>query len=63
MTERAAVMFVDAVLNLKEGSNSDRQEADFTAFTASAKTWLAATPKPAMSDEERTRRSRIAARR
>ena len=51
----AARKFVDAMLTLKEAALApDTEEADFTAFTANAKTWLAATPKPEMSEEART---------
>ncbi|TSA41214.1 MAG: hypothetical protein D4R57_00865 [Verrucomicrobiales bacterium] len=46
--------FIDAVLTLKAAALvPDTEEADFAAFTASAKTWLAATPKPEMPDDAR----------
>ena len=46
-----AMMFVDAVLRLKEVEFTE--EADFDAFTANAKTWLEAKSKPEMSDDAR----------
>ncbi|TSA40458.1 MAG: tetratricopeptide repeat protein [Verrucomicrobiales bacterium] len=56
-TRRGSSKFVEAVLILREAALApDTEEADFAAFTASAKTWLAATPKPAMSDDARTQK-------
>ena len=51
----AATMFIDALLTLKaaEFAPDPEEEADFAAFTASAKSWLNATPKPEMSDDAR----------
>jgi len=50
-----ATKFIDGVLILKEAELApDTEGDDFAAFTASAKTWLVATPKPEMSDEART---------
>ena len=52
--ESAAIKFVDAVLTLKAAALApDTEETDFAAFTVSAKTWLAATPKPEMPDDAR----------
>jgi len=54
-SEHFAMMFVDAVLTLKEAALApDTEEADFATFAASAKTWLETTPKPEMSEEART---------
>jgi tetratricopeptide (TPR) repeat protein len=57
-TERDAALFIDAVLILKKAelaaNNEDTEEANFAKFTADAKIWLVAMPKPAMSDEART---------
>jgi hypothetical protein len=54
-TEHYAMMFVDALLNLKAAASApDTEEADFAAFAAGAKTWLVATSKPAMPDEALT---------
>ena len=55
-----AMMFADAVLTLKEvalkalKAAEPEEDTEFAAFTANAKTWLAATSKPEMSDEART---------
>ena len=52
---RSAQIFIDALLILKDSALvPDTEAADFAAFTVEAKTWLSATPKPAMSDEART---------
>jgi len=49
-----ASSFIDAVLILKNAALApDTEEADFAAFSASAKAWLATTPKPEMSDDTR----------
>ena len=50
-----ARIWVDALLTLKAAEMApDTEEADFSAFTSSAKVWLLAAPKPEMSDEART---------
>ena len=50
----SAMMFVDALLTLKKSVLvPETEEADFTAFTVSARKWLAATPKPEMPDDAR----------
>jgi len=57
--KNAALLFIDAVLILKEAESApyreeaDTEETNFAAFTARAKTWLATTPRPAMSDDAR----------
>ncbi|TSA41215.1 MAG: hypothetical protein D4R57_00870 [Verrucomicrobiales bacterium] len=49
------LMFIDALLVLKAAALSpDTEDADFAAFTGNAKIWLAATPKPEMSEQART---------
>lgn len=50
-----ATNFIDAVLTLKQAmlTSPDTEEAD---FAASAKVWLATTPKPEMSDDARAYR-------
>lgn len=49
-----AAAFIDAVLTLKAAAlTPDTTEADFTAFTTSAQTWLATTAKQEMPDEAR----------
>lgn len=51
----AAINFIDSLLTLKKASLApDTEEADFAAFATSAKTWLATTPRTAMSDDART---------
>ncbi len=53
-TERAARMFADALLTLREAASApDNEEADFAAFNAGVTTWFAAEPKPPMSDDTR----------
>jgi len=54
--EEYAMMFVDALLTLKEAflEAPDTEEADFAAFVTSAKTWLMTMPKPEMSDDALT---------
>ncbi len=49
-------MFINAMLVLKEAALAPdtEEEANFAAFTAEAKTWLAATVKPEMAKEART---------
>ncbi|TSA41213.1 MAG: tetratricopeptide repeat protein [Verrucomicrobiales bacterium] len=55
-TEDDALKFVDALLTLKAAEFAPDTEvvANFAAFTTEARTWLAATPKPEMSEEART---------
>lgn len=58
--KNAALLFVDAVITLKEAefnpgyeeANSD--ETDFAAFTVAAKAWAGTTPKLEMSDDALT---------
>ncbi len=50
----SARMWVDALLTLKAAEMApDTEEADFAAFTISAKVWLLASPNPEMPDEAR----------
>jgi hypothetical protein len=45
---------VDALLNLKAAALApNTEEADFAAFSTAAKTWLATSPKPEISDDAR----------
>ena len=54
-TEEAARRFVDGLFALRRAATApDPEEADFAAFSAAAKTWQAAEPKPPMSDEARS---------
>jgi tetratricopeptide (TPR) repeat protein len=53
-TESAARRFVDGLLTLKNAASvPDNEESDFATFSAAATTWLAADPKPPMSDDAR----------
>jgi tetratricopeptide (TPR) repeat protein len=56
--ERDAALFIYTSLILKKdeltANKKDKDETGFAMFTASAQTWLAATPKPEMSEEART---------
>ena len=53
--ERYAIMFIDAVVVLKEAALAPdpEEETDFADFTAKAETWLAGLPKPEMPDDAR----------
>jgi tetratricopeptide (TPR) repeat protein len=53
--EKYARTFIEAVIALKNAAQArGSDETDFAAFTVAAKTWLATTPRPEMSDEART---------
>ena len=56
-SQQAARAFADALLVLKKAAtirDAGAEEADFAAFSAAVKGWLAADPKPPMSDEARS---------
>jgi len=54
-THAAAEAFIDAVLTLREAALApSTEEADFAAFALDAENWLAAIPKPTMTNEVRT---------
>lgn len=46
--------FVDAMSVLREAALTNTEPAEFAAFQVAAGNWLAANPRPAMSDEART---------
>jgi hypothetical protein len=49
-----ATKFYEALLVLRKDSLEPTEDVDFAAFSLSAKTWLAASPRPVMSDEALT---------
>ena len=54
-SESNAKVFAEALLTLKTAALApDPEEASFVAFSAEAKNWATATPKPEMSKEVRT---------
>ena len=54
-SESSAKLFAESVLSLKASAQApDPEEANYADFATSAKTWLATTPKPEMTDEART---------